>query len=63
MIFEALLKRFAAQMMVKLLPDLLRGIADQIARGGIVQVNEQTIATAMEAHQDAVKAAAAEMDT
>lgn len=61
--FENLLKNFASKMMVKLLPDLLRGIADQIERGGIVQVNEQTIAAAMEAHQDAVKVAAAELST
>lgn len=61
--FENLLKGFASKMMVKLLPDLLRGIADQIERGGIVQVNEQTIAAAMESHQDAVKVAAAELST
>ena len=61
--FENLLKGFATKIALKLLPDLLRGIADQIERGGIVQVTEDTVMHAMESHEDIVKSVTAEIAT
>jgi hypothetical protein len=63
MMFENILKKFAADLIPKLLPDILRSIADQIECGGTATVTEETVMTAMEAHEDHIKAVAAEMAT
>lgn len=61
--FENILKRFAADLIPKLLPDILRSIADQIEQGGTVCITQETVMAAMEAHEDHIKAVAAEMAT
>jgi hypothetical protein len=61
MMFENILKKFAADLIPKLLPDILRSIADQIECGGTATVTEETVWGAMEAHDEHIKAVASEM--
>lgn len=63
MMFEGILKKFAADLIPKLLPDILRSIADQIECGGTATVTQETVMVAMEAHDDHIKAVAAEMQS
>ena len=63
MMFENILKKFAADLIPKLLPDILRSIADQIECGGTATVTQETVMVAMEAHEDHIKAVAAEIAT
>lgn len=63
MMFENILKKFAADLIPKLLPDLLRNIADQIECGGTATISEETVMAAMQSHEDHIKAVAAEMAT
>jgi len=63
MMFEGILKKFAADLIPKLLPDILRSIADQIECGGTATVTQETVMVAMEAHEDHIKAVAAEMNS
>ena len=63
MMFEGILKKFAADLIPKLLPDILRSIADQIECGGTATVTQETVMVAMEAHEDHIKAVAAEMQS
>lgn len=62
MMFENILKKLAMELVPKLLPDLLRSLADQIEQGAIC-VPPEIIAEALEAHEDHIKAVAAEMAT
>ena len=63
MMFENILKKFAADLIPKLLPDILRSSADQIECGGTATVTQETVMVAMEAHEDHIKAVAAEIAT
>ena len=63
MMFENILKKFASELIPKLLPDILRSIADQIECGGTATVTQETVMVAMEAHEDHIKAVAAEIAT
>lgn len=60
MLFENLLKKLTMELVPKLLPDLLRSLADQIEQGSIC-VPPEIIAEALEPHEDAIKAVAAEI--
>ena len=61
MMFENILKKFAADLIPKLLPDILRSIADQIECGGTATVTEETVMMAMESHSDHIQAVVSEM--
>lgn len=63
MLFENVLKRFAADLIPKLLPDILRSIADQIECGGTATVSQETVMAALQTHEDHIKAVAAEMSS
>jgi len=63
MIFENILKKLVGDVVPKLLPDILRSIADQIECGGTATVTQETVMVAMEAHEDHIKAVAAEIAT
>lgn len=62
MLFEGILKKLAMELVPKLLPDLLRSLADQIEQGSIC-IPPEMIAEALEPHEDAFKAVAAEINT
>lgn len=60
--FENLLKRLIADMAPKIVPQLLRSLADQIECGQI-SFSDEAISAAIEQHKDAIKAVAAEINT
>ena len=61
MMFENILKHFLADLIPKLLPDLLREIAASIEQGGTAQITPQRVHAMLDSHQDAIKAVAAEV--
>lgn len=60
--FENILKKLAIDLVPKLLPDLLRSLADQIEQGAVC-ITPEMVSTAIEQHEDHIKAVAAEMNT
>jgi len=58
--FERMLKDFAMKMIPQLLPDLLRGLADQIEQGNI-SIPREMVSAAIEAREDEIKSTAAEI--
>jgi len=61
MMFENILKKFAADLIPRLLPDILRSIADQIESGGVAQITPDQVHVMLDSHQDAIRAVAAEV--
>ena len=51
--FERMLKDFAMKMIPQLLPDLLRGLADQIEQGNI-SIPREMVSAAIEAREDEI---------
>lgn len=63
MIFENILKRFVADLVPRLLPDLLREVAAAIEQGGVAQITPEQVHAMLDSHQDAIRAAASEVAT
>jgi|Laugrefabdmm15dn_1035133.scaffolds.fasta_scaffold02711_4 hypothetical protein len=63
MIFENILKRFVADLIPKLLPDLLREIAASIEQGGVAQITPEQVRTMLENHDTVIRETAAEMSS
>lgn len=63
MIFENILKRFVADLIPKLLPDLLREIATSIEQGGVAQITPEQVRTMLENHDTVIRETAAEMSS